>query len=89
MPDINIVVTDATGARRNDVTVPDDVSAARIIARLVDVLKLPLVAPDGQPMSYKFHHTQSAKQLRDEQSLRVAGVNEGDTLRLVPEITAG
>lgn len=89
MAEISIVVTDATGARRNDVTVPDDAPTVRIIAKLVEVLNLPLVAPDGQPMSYKFHHTQSARQLRDEQSLHDAGVGAGDTLRLVPEITAG
>ena len=89
MADIDIVVTDATGARRNEATVPDDAPSARIIARLVEVLNLPLVAPDGQPMSYKFHHVQSSRQLRDDQSLALAGVAAGDTLRLVPEITAG
>jgi len=40
-------------------------------------------------MSYKFHHVQSSRQLRDDQSLAEAGVGSGDTLRLVPEITAG
>ncbi|MDQ1306522.1 MAG: hypothetical protein QG671_2354 [Actinomycetota bacterium] len=89
MGEISVVVTDATGARRNDVSVPDDAPSARIIAKLVEVLKLPLVAPDGQPMSYRFHHVQSARQLRDDQSLSASGVASGDTLRLVPEITAG
>lgn len=89
MAEISVVVTDATGARSNDVSVPDDAPTARIIAKLVEVLKLPLVAPDGQPMSYKFHHVQSARQLRDDQSLNSSGVMPGDTLRLVPEITAG
>ena len=89
MTDINIAVTDATGARRNEVTVPDDAPSARIIAKLVEVLNLPLVAPDGQPMSYKFHHVQSSSQIRDDQSLAQAGVASNDTLRLVPEITAG
>jgi uncharacterized ubiquitin-like protein YukD len=89
MAEISIVVTDATGARRNDASVPDDAPVARIIAKLVEVLNLPLVAPDGQPMSYKFHHVQSSRQLRDDQSLAEAGVGSGDTLRLVPEITAG
>ena len=89
MAEISIVVTDATGARRNDASVPDDAPAARIIAKLVEVLNLPLVAPDGQPMSYKFHHVQSSRQLRDDQSLADAGVGSGDPLRLVPEITAG
>lgn len=89
MADIDIVVTDATGARRNEASVPDDAAVARIIAKLVEVLNLPLVAPDGQPMAYKFHHVQTSRQLRDEASLADAGVRPGDTLRLVPEITAG
>lgn len=89
MADIEIVITDATGARSDDVVVPNDAPSARIIAKLVEVLSLPLTAPDGQPMSYKFHHMQSSRQVRDEQSLADAGVSAGDTLRLVPEITAG
>lgn len=89
MADIEVVVTDATGARRDEVVVPDDAPTGRIIARLVEVLNLPLVAPDGQPMSYKFHHVDASKQLRDDMSLADSGVTSGSTLRLVPEITAG
>lgn len=89
MATIGIIITDATGARQQEANVPDDAPSVRIIARLVEVLNLPLVAPDGQPMSYRFHHQQSSRQLRDEQSLAEAGVSAGDTLRLVPEITAG
>lgn len=89
MADIDIVITDATGARKQEATVPDNVPSVRIIAKLVEVLNLPLVAPDGQPMSYKFHHIQSARQLLDSQSLADSQVGAGDVLRLVPEITAG
>lgn len=89
MAEIDIIITDATGARRNDVQVPNDAPTGRIIARLVEVLNLPLVAPDGQPMSYKFHHVESSRQLRDDMSLEQSGVERGATLRLVPEITAG
>ena len=49
----------------------------------------PEFAPDGQPLSYKFHHRASGKQLLDTQSLRDVGVKNGDILRLQPEITAG
>lgn len=89
MAEIEVVVTDATGARRDDVSVPDDAPSGRIIARLVEVLNLPLMAPDGQPMSYKFHHVEMSRQLRDDLSLADNGVESGATLRLVPEITAG
>lgn len=89
LTEIDVFVTDATGARRNEVQVPNDAACARIIAKLVEVLNLPLVAPDGQPMSYKFHHLESSRQLRDDMTLEQAGVTSGSTLRLVPEITAG
>jgi hypothetical protein len=42
-----------------------------------------------QPLSYKFHHRASGKQLLDTQSLVDVGVKAGDVLRLQPEITAG
>jgi hypothetical protein len=40
-------------------------------------------------MSYRFHHAESQSQLRDSDSLSASAVKAGDTLRLVPEITAG
>lgn len=89
MADIDVIVADATGSRSNTATLPADAPVIRIIAKLTEVMDLPLFGPDGQPISYKFHHVQTSRQLRDEQSLAESGVTAGDTLRLVPEITAG
>ena len=89
MASITVNVWDATGNKRQEVEVPDDAPVNRILAVLVDRLKLPATGPDGQPLSYKFHHKQSGKQLQDDQCLRDAGVQPGDVLRLQPEITAG
>ena len=52
-------------------------------------MNFPQFAPDGQPLSYKFHHRASGKQLLDDQSLADVGAKDGDILRLQPEITAG
>jgi hypothetical protein len=52
-------------------------------------MKMPLTGPDGDPLSYKFHHKVSGKQLTENQTLADAGVKDGDVLRLYPEITAG
>ena len=49
----------------------------------------PQYAPDGQLLSYKFHHRASGKQFLDTQTLAGVGVKPGDILRLQPEITAG
>ncbi len=86
---INVEVWDATGTRRIEAEVPDDVSVDRILIVLAEKLRLPRNSPDGQLMSYKFHHRRRAVQLLDDQTLAQQGVVEGDVLRIQPEITAG
>ncbi len=68
---------------------PNNAPINRILAVLLDKMNFPQYAPDGQPLSYKFHHRASGKQLLDAQTLAEAGVKNGDVLRLQPEITAG
>jgi type VII secretion system (Wss) protein YukD len=86
---VDITVVDATGNKTEEASVPPNVATGRIIARLVELLELPVAGPDGQPLSYKFHHKQSGRQVGDHETLEQAGVHEGDVLRLVAEITAG
>jgi uncharacterized ubiquitin-like protein YukD len=86
---ITVQVWDATGSKRQDVELPDDAPVNRVLVVLIDKMRLPRQSPDGQLMSYKFHHKATGRQLLDNQSLRDAGVQDGDVLRLQPEITAG
>ena len=86
---ITIEVWDATGNKRRSVELPDDAPINRIIAALVDRMNLPRKSPDGQLMSYKFHHKATGSQLLDDQTLADAGVRDGDVVRLQAEITAG
>ena len=86
---ITVQVWDATGNKRQEVELPDDAPVNRIIAVLVEKMSLPQFGPDGPPLSYKFQHKASGKQLLDDQCLADVGVQEGDVLRLQPEITAG
>lgn len=86
---INIEVWDATGNKRQSVELPNDVAINRVIAVLVERMSLPRNSPDGQLMSYKFHHKRSGRQLLDQQSLAEAEVEDGDIVRLQAEITAG
>jgi hypothetical protein len=53
--------------------VPTDAPAVRIIARLVQLMELPMSGPDGQPLAYKFHHRSSGRQLREDETLAAAG----------------
>lgn len=89
MAALDVIITDATGTKEQDASVPADAPAVRIIARLVQLMELPMSGPDGQPLAYKFHHRSSGRQLREDETLTAAGVATGDILRLVPEITAG
>lgn len=86
---VTVEVWDATGNKRQQVEMPDDAPVNRLLAVLLEKMKSPQFAPDGQPLSYKFHHRASGKQLLDEQTLAEVGVKDGDILRLQPEITAG
>jgi len=87
--DISLEVWDATGNKRLKVQVPDDVPVERILMVLADKLHLPRYAPDGQLMSYKFHHRRLGVQLLDDQTLAQQSVIGDDIVRIQPEITAG
>ena len=89
MSTITIEVWDATGNKRQLVEVPADAEVSRLIAVLIGRMNLPRHSPDGQAMSYKFHHKGSGRQLLETDTLASAGVQAGDVLRLQPEITAG
>jgi hypothetical protein len=86
---VTVQVWDATGNKRRTVEMPTDAPVNRLLAVLLEKMMFPQFAPDGLPLSYKFHHRGSGKQLLDEQTLADAGVKDGDVLRLQPEITAG
>ena len=86
---LTVQVWDATGNKRQDVELPDDAPMNRVLAVLLEKMNFPQYAPDGQPLSYKFHHRASGKQLLDDQCLLDVDAKPGDVLRLQPEITAG
>jgi len=89
MAELRIEVWDATGNKRVQVEVPGDVTVDRVLAVLAEKLHLPKHSPDGQLMSYKFHHRRLGMQLLDDKTLEVQDVKDGDVLRIQPEITAG
>lgn len=86
---INVEIWDATGNKKIVANLPSNAPVNRIIVLLVEKMNLPRNSPDGQLMSYKFHHKSSGRQLLDEETFNSAGVKEGDVIRIQPEITAG
>jgi hypothetical protein len=86
---MDVTVIDVTGSREQVASLPDDAPVRRVISKLVELMALPTHGPDGAPLSYRFHHKSSGRQLGDEETLGQAGVRPGDVLRLQPEIVAG
>ena len=86
---IKIEIWDTTGNRKVPVEVPGDVSVDRLSIVLIEKLSLPKFNPTGQFMSYKLHHRRLGVQLLDDKTLIEQAVEEGDVLRIIPEITAG
>ncbi len=89
MGKVNVIVVDATGNKEQKVGLPDDIKCGIIMVKLAEKIKLPSVGPDGNPISYKFIHKVTGRQLLETQTLSEAGIKDGDVLRLQPEITAG
>lgn len=89
MGKVNVVIVDATGNKEQKVGLPDDIKCGIIMVKLIEKIKLPSVGPDGNPISYKFIHKVTGRQLLEAQTLSEAGIKDGDVLRLQPEITAG
>lgn len=89
MAKISVIIVDTTGNKEQKVGLPDDVKTGIIMVKLIEKIKLPSIGPDGNPISYKFIHKVSGRQLLETQTLGEAGIKDGDVLRLQPEITAG
>lgn len=89
MGKVNVVIIDITGNKEQQASLPDNAPVRRVIAKLIQMMNLPATGPDGMPISYKFVHKASGRQLSDDQTLSEAQVRDGDLLRLQPEITAG
>jgi hypothetical protein len=80
---------DQTGAKSVDAVIADTVPVKRILPNVITKMNLPVMGPDGQPMSYSLDHKEGGKRLREEETLPAAGVYDGHHLIVYPEIVAG
>ncbi len=88
MADVSVtIVLPNGGARRADV--PADVPVRELIQELTSLLELPSVGPDGRPMGYRLDSKALGRELREEETLTDAGVQNNDRLMLTTDITAG
>ncbi len=84
-----VTFLDQTGAKSVEAVVADTVIVKRILPNIITKMNLPVVGPDGQPMSYSLDHKEGGKRLREDQTLTEAMVRDGDHLIVYPEIVAG
>jgi hypothetical protein len=84
-----VTFLDQTGAKSVEAVIADAVTVKRILPNIITKMNLPVMGPDGQPMSYSLDHKEGGKRLQEEQTLIAASVNDGDHLIVYPEIVAG
>lgn len=84
-----VTFLDQTGAKSVDAVIADTVQVQRILPNIITKMNLPVMGPDGQPMSYSLDHKEGGKRLREDQTLLQASVSDGDHLIVYPEIVAG
>lgn len=84
-----VTFLDQTGSKSVEAVIADSVTVKRILPNVITKLNLPVMGPDGQPVSYSLDHKEGGHRLRDEQTLVDSHVREGDHLIVYPEIVAG
>ena len=80
---VKVTVTDQAGGKTVTAELPANAPMNRLVPALVTKMQLPT------NVQYGIQHKQSGKQLGPNDTLNGAGVKEGDTLRLLPNVTAG
>jgi uncharacterized ubiquitin-like protein YukD len=80
---INVTLTDQAGGKLVTAELPTDVTINRLIPALASKMGLP------SNTQYKLQHKEAGKNLKQRDTLASAGIEEGDTLRLLPDVTAG
>jgi hypothetical protein len=84
-----ITFLDQTGSKSVEAVIADSVTVKRILPNIITKMSLPMVGPDGQPMSYSLDHKEGGVRLREDHTLPLANVHDGDHLIVYPEIVAG
>lgn len=84
-----VTFLDQTGAKSVEAVVSETVTVKRILPSIITKMNLPVIGPDGQPMSYSLDHKEGGRRLLEDETLVNANVNEGDHLIIYPEIVAG
>ncbi len=88
MADVPVTLILPAGGTRS-AEVPDDVPVRELLPELTTTIELPVVGPDGRPMSYRVDSKALGRELKEEETLSQAGVPSQDRLMLTTDVTAG
>jgi len=83
-----VTFLDQTGAKSVDAIIAETVTVKRILPNIITKMNLPVMGPDGQPMSYSLDHKEGGKRLREDQTLLEAQVRDLDHRTVYTEIVA-
>ena len=86
---VQVTFLDQTGAKSVKAVIAFSVPVSRILPNIITKMNLPVMGPDGQPMSYSLDHKEGGKRLREDDTLPASGVIDGHHLIVYPEIVAG
>ncbi len=86
---VKVTVTDSAGGKTVRAELPTTATMTRLLPALVTKMELPTRDQSGAPVGYLIQHKQSGKELKNDDTLASAGVQEGDTLRLLPNMVPG
>ena len=84
-----VTFLDQTGAKSVEAVVSETITVRRILPNIITKMNLPVVGPDGQPMSYSLDHKDGGRRLHEDDTLVGSNVRDGDHLIVYPEIVAG
>jgi hypothetical protein len=91
MATIRVAILDPSGAKKTHAEVPDNVETQRLVKAMVNRMGLPQVGTNGRPISYRltYNRENQETELRPEETLADAGVQNDDVLRLYADMQAG
>ncbi|PJF36743.1 MAG: hypothetical protein CUN49_03810 [Candidatus Thermofonsia Clade 1 bacterium] len=84
---VRLFLEDHTGNKRREARIAAEAPVRELVPAVITALGLPTTDPRGRPQHY--HLAYENRQLQMEETLEAAGVVEGATLTVVPEMTAG
>ncbi len=84
---VRVFIEDHTGNKQREARIASNASVRELVPALITAMRLPATDPAGRPVTY--HLAFGERQLQGDETLSAAGVVDGATVTLVPEMTAG